>query len=240
MNNESQRHLSSVESQLRDLVKGRITPSPETFDTVEILVSLNSNVFRAWFEDYVFSVNAVVEAQGGRISGFNATDLMRYLNTVLWCRVCYVRNESSVLLRWNELIAVPAFFSVAIAKIGRATNGSLGLELVPRVDFAPEQLMTADEMWDFSKRLEVLERFGFTMGYGYLRNKEGDFHVMSFFHTETNVYSPSDQAPESFSVLASFLSVTGIEAVLAPRVHYAQTRYLATLVRQLAKPNKGA
>lgn len=239
MSKSQDTNLSSVEAQLRDLVKGQITPAPAEFDTVEILVSLNSNVFRAWFEDYVYSVEAVVATQGGNIPGFNAVDFMRYLNTILYSRVAYVRNEP-VFLRWGDLVCVPAFFSVAIAKIGRAVNNSLGLELVPKVQFTPEQLMTQDEVWAFSRRLELLERFGFTMGYGYLRNKEGDYHVMSFFHTETNVYSPNDQAPESFSVLASFLSTTGIEAVLAPRVNYGQTRYLAALVRKLARPSKEA
>lgn len=238
MNNTSS-NADAVYQRLEQIVKGKVFPRPVDFQTIEVNVSLDSIVFSSWFTENFYQANQTVEKTGGRIEGFTESDYRRYLMTVLVSRVQYVTNQRPIL-RWNDGFMVPAFFAICLAKIGRATDDSLGVQLIPTVTYDPADVMTLEEALSFSMRLKFIHRLGFTCADGYMRNKEGVFDAMSFFCTEDFVFSVSDKAPEALSVVASFLGVRGIETLLAPRVNYAVTQHLAVLVRQLALPGSSA
>jgi uncharacterized protein YeaC (DUF1315 family) len=232
-------NADAVYQRLEQIVKGKVFPRPVEFTTIQVEVSLDSIVFSSWFSENFYQANQTVEKTGGRIVGFSEEEYRRYLMTVLVSRVQYVNNQRPIL-RWNDGIMVPAFFAVCLAKIGRAVDDALGIQLIPTISFEDHEVMTLEEALSFSMRLRFIHRLGFTCADGYMRNKEGVFDAMSFFCTEDFVFSVTDRAPEALSVVASFLGVRGIETLLAPRVNYAVTSHLATLVRQLALPGSNS
>lgn len=224
----------AFEQVIAQSVKGRILPSPENYVELDINVTLTSPIFSAWVDEFVAQANLETSQNRPDIT-FTVEEVTSYLHTILVSRIRYVRNERGVIVSPDDDVRVPAFFSVALAKIGRAENSSLGLILLPKINASEFTMMSANEIRNFSRKLSILEKVGFTFGSSYAREKSGDFHTMSFLCTDDFVRSHTDTSPEAASVLAAYVAVSGIQAVLSPRVVYGAYSFYANIVRSFVR-----
>lgn len=214
----------------KDLAEKRIASQPVSFDSHEVIISLDAEVLKEYKEELYASWDAAAAMRGITLP-FSSDDLASYIDQLVVLRVKYVNGER-VAYGPTDRICVPSFLSLVLSNVGKVSNVDYGLELFPRV--AVETKIDSEFMMKMSRFIRALSHLGIEYAEGYSRNKEGSYEFMSMTLIDGFIRNPDKAAHPVFALMASTLGVRGIEAVLSPRINYGSESHMRMLVRHLA------
>lgn len=180
-------------------------PNEMLTDYVRLLVSEGNRLSPASKKDY-----------------FDAQELTRYLQSLLWIRVSLVNNSLS---RDYSVVArtacIPILWAALIDLVGVATDSDFGITFKPVMSINADMLMSPSEMVEFSHRIKSLERNGFrqtTSGVG--RQIEGDLGFMALNHIESEVVSYRRDHP-MYAFFSSFFTLQSLETIIGMKSRIA-------------------
>jgi hypothetical protein len=224
--------LTSVENAVKKETEYYGSPTAE-IDEIEVSTNVDSAVYREYVEQFVLNLSSAQEIEGVE-TVFTLEDMDRYLRTLVLVRVKMVCREK-VDFGWKDTIAIPAFFALLLSKIGKSTDYTLGVTIVPKFDDLSFDPMEFKEVRAFSNKLfSASRRFRFELSTQLPRDLKGDWEFMSMQLFEDQIRHHTGEAAPYKAVLASVFAWKGLEAVLLPRVIYGYTKTWLPLIRRFA------
>lgn len=223
-----------VSEAVRGFAEKHITPVPAEYQVVDVNVDLTSAVLQAYGSELYSNIESTVEVRGGRVP-FTEQEMHDYLGMLVRMRVDYV-NGSRVPFRPTDVIAIPSFVSVVLQNLGVVHHLELGLELRPVIE-GEKKAWSEDDialMQKVSRGIMSMGNYGLEYAKGYDRNKEGSFDFMAMSVLNDSVMGTTRDVHPVNALLASTLSLTGIEVALSPRIVYGTVSHFTHLVRHLA------
>jgi hypothetical protein len=223
-----------VSEAVRGFAEKHITPVPAEYEVVEVKVDLMSEVLDAYGSELYSNIENSVLMRGGRVP-FTEQELHDYLSLVVRMRVDYV-NGRRVPFRPTDVIAIPSFVSVVLQNLGVVHHLELGLELRPVIEGENKAWSEEDTslMLKVSRGIMSLGNYGLEYAKGYDRNKEGSFDFMAMSVLNDMVMGTTRDTHPVNALLASTLSISGIEVALSPRIVYGSVNHFTHLVKHLA------
>jgi hypothetical protein len=224
--------MTSVENAVKKETEFYGSPTAE-IDEVEVSTNMDSAVYREYVEQFALNLSSAQEIEGVE-TAFTIDDMNRYLRTLVQVRVKMVSREK-VDFGWKDSIAIPSFFALLLSKIGKSTDYTLGVTIVPKFDDSDFVPMEFKEVRAFSNKLfSASRRFRFELSTQLPRDLKGDWEFMSMQLMEDQIrHHSGDPAPYK-AVLASVFAWKGLEVVLLPRVIYGYTNTWLPLIRRFA------
>jgi hypothetical protein len=224
--------LTSVENAVKKETEFYGSPTSE-IDEIEVLTNVDSAVYKEYVEQFVLNLLSAQEIEGNKAT-FTVEDMDRYLKTLVQVRIKMV-SRAKVEFTWKDTIAIPAFFALLLSKIGKSTDYTLGVTIVPKFDETDFKAMEFKEVRNFSNKLfSAARRFRFELATQLPRDLNGDWEFMSMQLVEGQIrHHSGDPAPYK-AVLASVFAWNGLNALLLPRVIYGYTNTWIPLIRRFA------
>lgn len=211
--------------------EGQLSVAPYEYTVQEVEVNLDSEVLSAYVNELFSNLQFAVESRGGSVP-FTHDELLNYIKALIASRIAYTRGEGGrKMVGPTSHVAVPSYISVLLDNIGRAVDQDLGVELLPS---AVESPLTLEEVTAMSGKLKVLGHYGFEYGTGFSRDRHGSWDFMAMTLVDGEIRRHNQESHPVYALLASTLSLKGVEAVLSPRVTYGNERHLSSVVRGLA------
>lgn len=210
-----------------------ITPKVE-LEQVETEVLANLLSFDIMTKELYNQYLDMIEHRGGKLT-LELKQFRDYCYTLVYTRCVYTNSHSVDYGKYSRL-AHPHILGVMIAGIGKATNPSVGLEIRPSIPNGKEGLLTESEMYDVDRKLRSLAAtFGISFGDELVRDKLGDFKIMSFSWLEDNsIRHKDDTAHPTQALIAMLAGINLAESVLAPRITYISNDRIELLSRAAA------
>lgn len=222
--------LAIYESQ----VKGIVPRYTDRFETVEVEVSTDNDMFTTYVESSYFQMNATLMSNGGSLP-FTKEQWTEYLRYAVYQRVAYVTNQPCDF-RPKDRMLVPHFLSVILQNVGVAREETLGIEVKPKLP-AEKPGMTKGTALMISNSLSILERHGFTFATEYSRAKDGDWSLMSMMVIDGFVRAHSDASHPVYATMASLLMYDcQLSKVITPRITYGSVEQYRAFVSVFAGP----
>lgn len=217
---------------VRKLAEESVTPAPNSFDEVDVFIDPYAEVLTEYVTELYSNLENVVTMRGG-ILGFDEDQLLQYCSNLVVIRVDYV-NGHRPMYRPNDSVAVPAYLSVVLSNIGKASHIDLGVELRPVVEDDKRPKISPDEMMALSRKLMALGSFGFEYAKGYERSREGSYDFMTMTVMKGMVLATTRDSHPVNALLAASINMRGIEIILSPRITYGSVAHFKSLIRHLA------
>lgn len=180
-----------------------------------------------------------VALTGGRFS-LEASDLSRYLNTLLLIRVEAANDlKPSIPRNIAKLLNVPALYQLALTNIGWVQDEDTKEIFTPKYMPEQEEVMEASEAIEFSQKLGLLSDYGIEINPGLSLEKKGNLNFMTWTVlknavTQTKEYWREDKkAPASDALLLSFFEIHQLENVIRPKFYYGNQTYYDRLLETL-------
>lgn len=159
--------------------------------------------------------------------------LKKYLTTIAKWRVDMVTSGSRVPSESKQVL-IPAVYSIAILHLGMVFDPEQGIHLFPSFNPSPEELLSPEEMLDFSyNKLSLLQDMGHTFVMGLPKDKTGTLEVMYFHFAESQVLRHNNQSHPGMAALASFFEFQQLNNVLTHRVSYGYIAEQELILRQI-------
>jgi hypothetical protein len=180
-----------------------------------------------------------VALTGGKFS-LEASDLSRYLNTLLLVRVEAANDlKPSIPRNIAKLLNVPALYQLALTNIGWVQDEDTKEIFIPKYTPKQEEVMEASEAIEFSQKLGLLSDYGIEINPGLSLEKKGNLNFMTWTVlknavTQTKEYWREDKrAPASDALLLSFFEIHQLENVIRPKFYYGNQTYYDRLLETL-------
>lgn len=180
-----------------------------------------------------------VALTGGRFS-LEASDLSRYLNTLLLIRVEAANDlKPSIPRNIAKLLNVPALYQLALTNIGWVQDEDTKEIFTPKYMPEQEEVMEVSEAIEFSQKLGLLSDYGIEINPGLSLEKKGNLNFMTWTVlknavTQTKEYWREDKkAPASDALLLSFFEIHQLENVIRPKFYYGNQTYYDRLLETL-------
>lgn len=180
-----------------------------------------------------------VALTGGKFS-LEASDLSRYLNTLLLIRVEAANDlKPSIPRNIAKLLNVPALYQLALTNIGWVQDEDTKEIFTPKYMPEQEEVMEASEAIEFSQKLGLLSDYGIEINPGLSLEKKGNLNFMTWTVlknavTQTKEYWREDKkAPASDALLLSFFEIHQLENVIRPKFYYGNQTYYDRLLETL-------
>lgn len=173
------------------------------------------------------SIVSKLRITGGSVS-FTEQEFIKFCRTYVYARICWVNNKT--VIHPNTIgILVPTFLSLILQNIGRASNFSLGLDLVPAMpEFDP---MEISEVRKISAELKIIP--GYEGAVALPKDKAGCFEFMSMQLIDDQIVSHSPDAHPVYALMASIVGPSLIRSVLDPMVYYGDSNLYRGLLWEL-------
>lgn len=210
-----------------------IAVRPVSYEVVDVSINLNDGLL-SFLEEYYNAIVQRLNQQGATVVPITPEELRRYVVTLIYSRVRYVRNEPGVPVHYSQRVMVPSFISFVLSGLGRVEIPELGVELVPAYTPPREDLMTLDEAVGFSNRLRPMSSLGFEFASGYARDRVGALDLMVMQFIEGTVVSHTDKGHPAYAVAAYFLGLMQVMTLLGPRVLYGTREQMRMILRMVA------
>lgn len=181
-----------------------------------------------------------VALTGGKFS-LEASDLSRYLNTLLLVRVEAANDvKPSIPRNVAKLLNVPAIYQLALDNIGWAQDEDTKEIFIPVYEpKGKDEVMTASEATEFSQKLGLLADYGIEINPGLSLEKKGNLGFMTWTViknavTQTKEYWREDKrAPASDALLLSFFEIQQLENIIRPKFYYGNQTYYDNVLDML-------
>jgi hypothetical protein len=135
------------------------------------------------------------------------TDILKYLKTLVWLRVCHVnQNFGEVGAPYKRLmrtLEVPVLPYQLLIAIGETYDHDYAIRFVPEYSIESADLLSPSEMRALSEVMLTLRVIGFASVTGLPRDPEGDLAFMALSHVENFVSGYRNDHPV-YGFLASF------------------------------------
>jgi len=230
--------LSGLDPDTLRIVEGSVMQEPVDYQVVTVVHDITTPLFGELCDQYYRSFTNAVQARGGTLP-FQLQQFRLYMETILASRIAWCRGERPTL-HPTDRVNVPAFFSSAIAQIGRVDLTSEGLTLTPslkRQDGAPA-LLTPAVCFQISNALAVLEDLGFTFADGYDRDKYGSEEFMTLELLSNQVLGDRRDRHPVYAVFAALLGNAGLQTILKGRRRYGDIGLFRSLVTRFTEPRR--
>lgn len=215
---------------LKAFAEKRLTKTPTSYERVSVTVNLDAKVLEVYKKELYSEWNQAASIKGVAIP-FTEEELSKYVDALICIRVKYVNGERVKVVPQDN-IAVPSFLSLVLSNLGLARDTSLGLELYPALEGnVPE--IDYDLVHRVSRAVRLLSNLGIEYAEGYTRSRDGSYEFMSMTLIGDYVLSWTNQSHPVYALLASSVGVSGIEAVLSPRINYGSVDHMQSLMRHL-------
>lgn len=213
--------------------KNLITPKVE-INKVETKVLDNLMSFNVMTKELYEQYSDMIDHRGGRLT-LSYDSFNSYCYTLIYHRCVYCNTHDRDYVKYSNLTH-PHILGVIIAGIGKATNISIGLTIIPAVPLSKERLLKEEDMFNVDRQLRSLAAtFGLSFGTELVRDKLGDFKIMSFSWLEDNsIRSRDDSAHPTQALIAMLAGVNLAESVLVPRITYISSDRIELLSRAAA------
>lgn len=141
------------------------------------------------------------------VAELEENDILKYLHTLIWLRVCYVNNDQSKSYAKYKYMAkhleVPVLAYQLLVAIGEAYDKDYSIRFLPEYSVESEHLLSPDEMLTLSDLFCTMREIGFASVKGTPRDTSGELDFMAMCHVEGVVTSYRDTHPV-YGFLASF------------------------------------
>jgi len=170
-------------------------------------------------------------------------DILKYVSTLIWMRVCHVNSDvSKAYAPYRNLakhLEVPALVYQLLICIGLAYDRDFGLKFLPKYSVDSDMLLSPDELRSLSDTLLGLRDIGFASVTGLPRKVEGELDFMAMCHVEEVVRSYRDSHPV-YGFLASFFAQKELNEVtgLMCRVVYGYDSDYQMYIREALRVTK--
>lgn len=210
-----------------------ITPKVE-IEEVETEVLSNLSSFKVMVNELYEQYADMIDHRGGRLS-LTSKMFHDYCYTLVYHRCVYCNTHDRDYVKYTNLTH-PHIIGVMIAGIGKATNVSIGLSIKPAVPRSKDGLLSEEEMFNVDRQLRSLSAtFGLSFGTELIRDKLGDFKIMSFSWLEDNsIRSRDDSSHPTQALIAMLAGINLAESVLVPRITYISSDRIELLSRAAA------
>jgi hypothetical protein len=224
--------MTSTENAVKKEAEFYGSPTAE-IDEIRVTTQLDSKMYQEYVEQFVLNLASAQEIEGVD-SVFKLEDMHSYLRTLVQVRVKMV-NRERVDFSWKDTIAIPAFFCLLLSKVGKATDYTLGVTIIPTFDHSDFVPMSFSDVRQFSNKLMAAsKRFKFEIATQLPRDLKGDWEFMSMQLVEEQIrHHSGDPAPYK-AVLASVFAWKGLNTILLPRVIYGYTNTWLPLIRRMS------
>lgn len=203
-------------------------PSLRPISKDTVIVSLGSAII----DDIVKAYHrAVSNKMSSRFREFDISEeeLQAYFNTLVKYRVDGVNGKR--VEKRSRYLMIPSLLSLAILKIGRVEDRTLGIVLYP--EFEPKDTLGIEEMERVSEVLLQIEDHGFSLVQGLPRDYIGDQEFMFFHHANGVVTRHNDAAAPGIAVLTAFFKFEQMHSLLSFRVDYGLVEDYQDMLRDL-------
>lgn len=143
------------------------------------------------------------------VSELEVADILKYLHTLVWMRVCHVNQASAEAYRpYRELakhLEVPALLYQLLISIGEAFDADYSIKFVPEYSIASDVLLAPTEVMAISDLFMSLKSSGFASVTGLPRTTDGELDFMAMCHVDEIVTSYRSVSPV-YGFLASFFA----------------------------------
>lgn len=215
------------------LAEQNIRPVVRKYDQVGVTIDL-SNVTLDTYSRALFSELEMASSLRGGVFPVELEELQAYIRTLVKVRVDYVNRERP-LFGPRERIAVPSYLHCLLSNVGLAVDVDKGVELHPMIGESEGAFLGMEDVLRISRILRTLGAIGFEYAEGYSRDRTGSWEFMAMCIVDDVVLRHDKEAHPVYALLASTLAIRGVETVLSPRVEYAGTGYLQSIIQQLAQ-----
>jgi len=142
------------------------------------------------------------------VSELDSKDIVRYLKTLKWMRVCTVLGGTEKQFRQYtslaKVVAVPVLMYQVLVCIGNAYDRDYNIEFVPAYNVTEDDILSTAEMEAISSLFRQFENSGMKVVYGVPRQVEGELDFMAMSHVDDVVVSYRRSHPV-YGFLASFI-----------------------------------
>lgn len=211
-----------------------VRPIPSEYTVTPVSIHLDAPVLTEYCEALFTSLNFTWCSRGGSEMPISLDELQAYVATLVKTRVDYV-NGDRPLFSPMERIVVPSFLSCVLQNVGVAVDVDLGVELRPVITEEPTPFLAKENMLVISRQLRGFQNMGFDFAEGYSRDRSGSWDFMAMAVVEGEVLRHDKSAHGVYALLASTLSIRGVETVLSPRVNYGSVSHFRSLIAQVAE-----
>jgi hypothetical protein len=229
---------TTLSSTLEDAKKMR-----EQVVTVNVEVE-PSKLMDSLAEGLLAEILRLVPYQGYKLTEeLSVEDILKYLLTLIWMRVCHVNSETSKAYAGYRNLAkrveVPAIVYQLMICIGEAFDKDFSIRFLPRYSVDSEMLLSPDELLALSDIMLNLKEIGFACVTGLPRTREGELDFMAICHVEEVVKSYRDSHPV-YGFLASFFAQKELNEVtgLMCRIVYGYDSDYQMYIREALRITK--
>lgn len=208
-------------------VVSQVSPTHVEWTEVPVNVMTDGCLIEEYAKvEYQAIVNKL--ALSGGIVRVSEEEFINFCKTLVYARICWV-NGTKFMHPNTPGILVPAFLSLVIQNIGRASNIALGLALTPVVpEFTP---MSVTEIQKISAFLKSIP--GYEGATALPKDKEGCFEFMSMQLIGTAIRTYTPETHPVYALMASIIGPHYIESVLNPRVYYGDINLYRGMLWQI-------
>lgn len=209
-----------------------IRPEPVDFQVHRVTLNPeNSTVFQEYTEALVHNLNAQAEAYGSSLR-VGLDEMRSYLLRLLRERVAQVTRDGKQLIGRSSVV-IPSFWVIVLENVGRASDETLGLTLIPEMEDIHE-FSTYSDIDAFSSKLRAFSRYGLSFGDQMPRDLTGSWEFMTCQVIKSFVLRHDSSCHPVYALVASTMEMNSLGAVITPRVQYGHTEHFRQLVREFA------
>lgn len=227
----SDQNLQLAQSKLFADVSSAINskPTPVRFETVEVDVtgSISDSIITA----YVIAIRSAIGETSCHVD-VTPMELRKYIGFLLINRVASINGQP--IDRDIRYFKVPCVLALALAHLGRCTDTSLGITLVPSCVPGKIDSMSFDDAKQFSETvLSIAELGGLKCVQGLPRSPEGHLDTMYFTWASGECLAHKTGLEIGAAALSCFFKAKHIETLVMPRVIYGYGSELEAALRSV-------
>ena len=205
-------------------------------DSVKVYIYPRNEIMNSIVKGMYRSITNKLSLRGSATIRYTEEELLTYCENLVVNRVNWVNRVKGTVNPRNQAIYVPSCIALVIDNIGTVRENKLGIKCVPTLpeDYTPT-LLSQEDMEDMGSWLQSLESIGMEGEGGFKASTEGNWDFMTFSMLEGEMLRFNADSHPSWSVLASIVTLHGIESLLSPRVSYGDIDMYKSFAYELSK-----